>query len=242
MTQERIAKRIARSGVCSRREAERLIEEGKVKVDGKTITSPALNVDENNIIQVNGKPLADAEPTRLWLYHKPVGLLTTHKDPENRPTIFSALPSTMPRVISIGRLDINSEGLLLLTNDGALARHLELPATGWIRRYRLRIYGVLTEAHIKQIEKGVTVDGVNYGPMTVKIDSQAGRNCWVTVGLKEGKNRELRNVFNHFDLQVSRLLRIAYGPFQLGQIPRREVKEVPKTALKNALGKTFEIK
>lgn len=234
---ERLAKRIARAGICSRREAEKLIEAGKVKVDGKTVTSPALNVTAGNAVTVNGKALAAPEATRLWLYHKPAGLVTTHKDPEERPTVFAALPPQLPRVISVGRLDFNSEGLLLLTNDGALARHLELPATGWARRYRARVFGQVTPEVVAKLAKGVTVDGVAYGAIEVKVESTKGRNAWVSVRLREGKNREIRKVFSHFDCTVNRLLRTAYGPFQLGTLPRGAIKEVPQKALKEALGK-----
>jgi 23S rRNA pseudouridine2605 synthase len=228
---ERLAKRIAAAGVCSRREAEKLIEEGRVKVNGKTVKTPALNVTMEDTIIVNGKPLAEKEPTRLWLYHKPAGLVTTHKDPEGRPTVFSALPKTLPRVISVGRLDLNSEGLLLLTNDGALARKLELPSTGWIRRYRVRVYGRITPVILEEMKKGVVAGGVHYGSIEASIDSQTGGNSWMTVSLKEGKNREIRKVFEHFDCQVNRLLRLSYGPFQLGGLEKGEVKEVTKKVL-----------
>ena len=228
---ERLAKRIASAGVCSRRQAEALIEEGRVKVNGKTVKTPAYNVTEKDAVIVNGKPLAAKEPTRLWLYHKPAGLVTTHKDPEGRPTVFDALPKDMPRVISIGRLDLTSEGLLLLTNDGELARKLELPSTGWIRRYRVRVYGKITDEMLAELKKGVVSAGVHYGSIEAEIDSSKGGNSWLTVALKEGKNREIRKVFEHFDCQVSRLLRLSYGPFNLGSLEKGQVKEVTRKVL-----------
>lgn len=233
---ERIAKRMARAGVCSRREAESLIAAGVVKVNGKTITSPALNVSEADVILVRGKPIAAPEKTRLWLYHKPDGLVTTHRDEKGRASVFDALPKTLPRVISVGRLDLTTEGLLLLTNDGALARHLELPSTGWIRHYRARVYGRITEALIEKLARGVTVEGVRYGAIGVSVESQTGSNAWVNVRLAEGKNREIRNVFEHFECRVNRLIRTAYGPFQLGKLARGEVKEVTSSMMKSSLG------
>lgn len=234
---ERIAKRIARAGLCSRREAEAWITAGLVKVNGKVISSPALNVSEADVIVVEGQQLLDKEPTRMWLYHKPAGLMTTHKDPEGRPTVFAALPKDMPRVISVGRLDLNSEGLLLLTNDGSLARKLELPSNAWIRKYRVRAYGTITPAMLLQMKKGVTAEGVHYGSVEAVVDSKQGGNSWLTVALKEGKNREIRKIFEHFDCKVSRLLRISYGPFQLGKLERGELKEVPKKVLESFVGK-----
>lgn len=233
---ERIAKRIARAGICSRREAEKLIEAGKVFVNGKKITSPALNVTPEDKIIVSGKPLADADKTRLWLYHKPAGLMTTHKDPEGRPTVFDVLPKDMPRVISIGRLDLNSEGLLLLTNDGALARKLELPATGWIRRYRVRAFGSFPPGMVERMQKPLTIEGTRYQPLEVKMESDTGTNRWFQVSVREGKNREIRKIFEHFGLKVNRLIRQSYGPLQLGGLERGEVKEVPGKALKSFIG------
>ena len=230
---ERIAKRMARAGLCSRREAEAWIEEGRVKVNGKKIHSPALNVSAVDEISVDGKILAEKEPLRLWLYHKPAGLMTTHKDPEGRPTVFEKLPKDLGRVISIGRLDMNSEGLLLLTNDGALARKLELPSTGWIRRYRVRTYGGITESMISEMKQGVTIDGMRYGSVEAVLDSQKSNNSWMTVALSEGKNREIRKIFEHFGCQVSRLIRLSYGPFQLGSLPKGEVKEVTAKVIKS---------
>lgn len=233
---ERIAKRIAGAGVCSRREAEALIAEGRVKVNGKKITSAALNVSEKDAVVVDGKLLQPRAETRLWLYHKPAGLVTTHKDEQGRKTVFEALPKTLPRVISIGRLDLNSEGLLLLTNDGSLARKLELPATGWIRRYRVRAYGGITPSMLDGMKKGVTIDGINYGSIEATLDSQKGDNSWLTVSLREGKNREIRRIFEHYGCTVSRLLRLSYGPFQLGSLAKGEVKEVTGKVLKSFVG------
>jgi 23S rRNA pseudouridine2605 synthase len=234
---DRIAKVLARAGVCSRRDAEKLVADGKVKVDGKVITSPALNVTSANRIEVNGKPLPQAEPMRLWLYHKPTGLMTSHKDPQGRATVFGSLPAGMPRVISIGRLDFNSEGLLLLTNDGALSRRLELPSTGWIRRYRARVFGRPSDEAVKKLARGLTIDGVEYGPIEVEVERERGDNCWLVIGLREGKNREIRKVLEYFGHQVSRLIRVAYGPFQLGVLPPGQVKEVPPKVLREQLGR-----
>lgn len=233
---ERIAKRMARAGLCSRREAERWIEEGRVKVGGRNISSPALNVTENDAITVDGKPLPAAEPTRLWRYHKTRGLLTTNRDEQGRDTIFDRLPKELPRVMSVGRLDVNSEGLLLLTNDGDLARKLELPATGWVRRYRVRVYGRPDEATLARLAAGVTVEGVRYGPIQARIDRAEGSNAWLTVSLREGKNREVRRVLEHIGLKVNRLIRTAYGPFQLGSLPKGGVDEVTGKVLRDQLG------
>jgi 23S rRNA pseudouridine2605 synthase len=230
---ERLAKRIARAGLCSRREAERWIEEGRVKVAGQVVKTPALNVSETDSISVDGKLLQANEPMRLWLYHKPPGLMTTHKDPEGRPTVFEVLPKTLPRVISVGRLDMNSEGLLLLTNDGGLARKLELPSNGWIRRYRVRAYGAVPDSMIEAAKTGVSIEGVNYGSVEIAIDSQKGNNSWFTVSLKEGKNREIRRIFEHFGCKVSRLMRTSYGPFALGALPKGELKEVTTRVIKS---------
>lgn len=235
-TSERIAKRMARAGLCSRREAEAWIAEGRVIVNGKKIDSPALNVSESDSIKVDGKLLAAKDVTRLWLYHKPTGLVTTHKDPEGRRTVFDALPKELPRVISVGRLDLNSEGLLLLTNDGDLARKLELPATGWIRRYRVRVFGKITPSMIAEMKKGIVADGVHYGSVEAVVDGGKGDNSWLTVSLKEGKNREVRKIFEHFGCKVSRLMRLSYGPFQLGSLEKGEVKEVTGKVLKSFIG------
>ncbi|MDR3435585.1 pseudouridine synthase [Telmatospirillum sp.] len=233
---ERIAKRLARAGLCSRRDAERWIADGRVSVDGKVLTTPAVTVTADSLIVVDGKPLPDADRSRLWRYHKPSGLVTSHKDPQGRPTVFERLPEDMPRVISIGRLDLNSEGLLLLTNDGELARRLELPSTGWVRRYRARVHGTPNVAQLAELERGVTVDGVSYGPIKALLDRQQGSNAWLTVSLKEGKNREIRKVMEYLGWTVSRLIRIAYGPFQLGLLEEGAVDEVPPRVIKEQLG------
>ncbi len=233
---ERLAKYLARAGIASRRDAEKLIEAGKVSVNGEKISHPATFVTAADSITVNGKPVAAAERTRLFRYHKPDGLVTTHKDPEGRPTVFETLPAAMGRVISVGRLDLTSEGLLLLTNDGALARRLELPSNDWIRRYRVRVYGVVDERGLADLRNGVEVDGVRYGPIEAAIDSRKGDNAWLTVALREGKNREVRRVMAHLNLAVSRLIRTAYGPFQLGALPRGAVEEVPPKVLREQLG------
>jgi 23S rRNA pseudouridine2605 synthase len=233
---ERIAKVMARAGLCSRRDAERWIAEGRVAVNGRVLDSPALVVSETDDVRVDGKPLAAPERMRLWRYHKPAGLVTTHRDEKGRPTVFDALPKTLPRVISVGRLDLNSEGLLLLTNDGGLARRLELPATGWVRRYRVRVHGKPDAAALQSLAKGITIEGVNYGSIEAKFDKTQGSNAWVTVSLREGKNREVRRVFEHLGLPVTRLIRLAYGPFQLGHLARGAVEEVPGKVLKEQLG------
>jgi len=233
---ERIAKVMARAGVCSRREAEAFVLAGRVAVDGAVLASPAYNVQPGQIVTVDGKPIAEAEPSRLWLYHKPRGLVTTHKDPQGRGTVFEKLPKSLPRVISIGRLDYNSEGLLLLTNDGELARRLELPATGWTRRYRVRVHGIPDPKALERLKQGITVAGVQYGAIDAKLDTQKGANAWLTIALKEGKNREVRKVMAHLGLDVNRLIRTAYGPFQLGALPEGEVKEVPGKVLREQLG------
>ncbi|HXP96086.1 MAG TPA: pseudouridine synthase [Telmatospirillum sp.] len=233
---ERIAKRLARAGLCSRREAERWIAEGRVSVDGQKLTSPAVGVTESSLIVVDGKPLPETERTRLWRYHKPAGLVTSHKDPQGRPTVFERLPEGMPRVISVGRLDLNSEGLLLLTNDGDLARRMELPSTGWVRRYRVRVHGTPDLAQLAALEHGVTVEGVAYGPIKAMLDRQQGSNAWLTVSLKEGKNREIRRVMEHLGWTVSRLIRIAYGPFQLGLLEPGSADEVPTRVITEQVG------
>jgi 23S rRNA pseudouridine2605 synthase len=233
---ERIAKVIARAGICSRRDAEKMIEAGRVALDGKTLTSPAINVVPGQRILVDGKPLPRAARTRVFRFHKPRGLVTTARDPQGRPTVFDALPKDLPRVISIGRLDINSEGLLLLTNDGDLARRLELPSTGWTRRYRVRLNGTVTDAALAQMGKGLTVDGVRYDKVKAVLDRKQGDNAWLTMALKEGKNREIRKLCEHFGWRVNRLIRIAYGPFQLGELPAGALDEVPAKVIADQLG------
>lgn len=234
---DKLAKVLARAGLCSRREAERRIEAGRVSVDGKVVDRPAERVVHGQTILVDGKPLPEKPETRLWRYHKPAGLVTTHSDPQGRPTVFERLPPELPRVVSVGRLDLNSEGLLLLTNDGELARELELPSKGWTRRYRVRVHGSPDEQALRRLKRGVTVEGVKYGPIEAKLDSTQGANAWLTVSLQEGKNREVRRVMEHLGLQVNRLIRIAYGPFQLGNMDRGQVQEVPRRVLKEQLGR-----
>lgn len=223
---ERIAKRIANAGVCSRRDAEKLIEAGRVSVNGEKILSPALNVSEKDHIAIDGKAIAPPDIPRLWLYHKPTGLTTTHKDERGRPTVFDNLSKDLPRVISVGRLDLNSEGLLLLTNNGDLARKLEHPSAGLARVYRVRVFGMVTRQMLEKLKHGITVAGIHYGSIEAVVDSNQGRNAWLTVTLAEGKNREIRKVFEHFDCRVNRLIRISYGPFKLGELKRGEVEEV----------------
>lgn len=233
---ERIAKRLARAGLCSRREAEAWIRAGRVAVDGRVLDSPAVTVTDASTITVDGKPIPEKEPTRLWRYHKPPGLVTTTRDPQGRPTVFERLPKDMPRVVSIGRLDLTSEGLLLLTNDGELARRLELPATGWLRRYRVRVRGQVDPSRLEALERGIEVDGVRYGPIRATLDRQMPNNAWLTVALSEGKNREVRRVCEHLGWPVLRLIRIAYGPFQLGNLAPGEVAEVPGKILREQTG------
>jgi 23S rRNA pseudouridine2605 synthase len=233
---ERIAKVMARAGLCSRRDAERWIAEGRVAVNGEVLTSPAVVVGDNDDIRVDGKPLPAPERPRLWRYHKPAGLVTTHRDEKGRPTVFDALPKELPRLLSIGRLDLNSEGLLLLTNDGALARRLELPATGWVRRYRVRVHGLVDPARLAALARGIAIDGVNYGPIRAAFDRQQGSNAWLTLSLQEGKNREVRRVLEHLGYKVTRLIRLAYGPFQLGHLARGLIEEVPKKVMEEQLG------
>ena len=233
---ERIAKFLARAGVASRRDAEVMVADKRIQLNKTLVTHPATFVTEGDIVTVDGNPVGvQRERTRLFKYHKPDGLVVTHKDPQGRPTVFEKLPPGLPRVVSVGRLDLNSEGLLLLTNDGALARQLELPANAWIRRYRVRAFGDLTQAAVAELAKGVTVEGVKYGPIEAGLDSRKGDNIWLTMALKEGKNREIRKVLGHLGLQVSRLIRVAYGPFQLGTLPRGVVEEVQAKVLREQI-------
>jgi 23S rRNA pseudouridine2605 synthase len=237
-TGERIAKVLARAGLCSRRDAERWIAEGRVTVDGAVLTSPAVTVTERSDVRVDGAPLPQPERARLWRYHKPTGLVTTHRDEKGRPTVFDALPKELPRLISVGRLDLNAEGLLLLTNDGGLARRLELPATGWLRRYRVRVHGAVDPERLKRLAHGIALDGVSYGPIRAELERVQGSNAWLTVALREGKNREVKRVLEHLGLPVTRLIRISYGPFQLGNLAKDAVEEVPKKVLAEQLGPT----
>jgi len=233
---DRIAKVIARAGVCSRRDAEKLIAAGRVAVNGETIHSPALNITPDQVVWVDGKPLAEPERPRLWRYHKPSGLVTTHRDPEGRPTVFQNLPKTLPRVMSIGRLDVNSEGLLLLTNDGALARRMELPAAGWTRKYRVRLFGKVGQTDLDRLAEGVTIAGVKYGPVIADLERAKGMYAWASVSLTEGKNREVKRLMEFLGLKVARLIRIQYGPFHLGQLDEGAVEEIPSRVWKDMLG------
>ena len=233
---ERIAKRLSRAGVASRREAERLIRAGRVRLNGRVLDTPAVNVGPEDVIEVDGRPIPEPDRPRLWRYHKPRGLVTSARDEEGRPTIFDRLPPGLPRVMPVGRLDIASEGLLLLTNDGGLKRRLELPATGWMRRYRVRVHGRPDDAMLEPLRQGITVDGECFRPMDVRIDRQQGTNAWLTIGVREGRNREIRRALAALGLPVSRLIRISYGPFQLGRLPKGAVEEVPGRVLRDQLG------
>ncbi len=233
---ERLAKFIARSGVCSRRAAEELIRQQRVSVNGSIIETPAFNVEGNEKILIDGEKIPAVEAPRMWIYHKPAGLVTTHKDEQGRPTVFENLPAGLPRVISVGRLDLNSEGLLLLTNSGELSRRLELPSNAWSRRYKVRVHGKINRTRLAELEKGITVDGVSYGAIKAEIESGQGTNVWLSVTLHEGKNREIRKVMKALGLEVSRLIRLSYGPFQLGSLKKGEVREIPQKVLKEQLG------
>jgi 23S rRNA pseudouridine2605 synthase len=233
---ERVAKVIARAGLASRREAEAWIAAGRVAVNGEVIASPARNVTALDRVAVDGEPLPVRERTRLFLYHKPRGLLTSHADPAGRPTIFAGLPKDLPRLVSVGRLDLNTEGLLLLTNDGGLARVLELPATGWLRRYRVRAHGSVTQDQLDALRQGVTIDGIRYGAIEATVDRVQGSNIWVTFAIREGKNREVKNVLGHLGLAVNRLIRVSFGPFQLGELAEGAIEEVRTRTLREQLG------
>lgn len=233
---QRIAKAMARAGLCSRREAERWIADGRVNVNGRVLTTPAFEVTPADKVLVDGKPLPGAEPPRLWRYHKPKGLVTTHSDPQGRPTVFEKMPPELPRVVSVGRLDFNTEGLLLLTNDGALARQLELPANAWVRRYRVRAKGRVTPADLEKLKNGIEIEGVRYGPVEAMIDSVQGANMWLTIAIREGKNREVRKILSHLDLTVNRLIRVSFGPFQLLDLAPGAVELVKRKTLVDQLG------
>lgn len=238
---ERLAKFMSHSGVCSRREAEEYIKQGRVTVNGEVVSTPAFNVEGTEKILFDGEKLPQKDKTRLWLYHKPSGLITTHKDEQGRETVFDHLPIGMPRVISVGRLDLNSEGLLLLTNNGELSRELELPQNAWSRRYRVRVHGKVDKQKLESLAKGVEVEDVAYGKVIAVIDSQNGSNAWLTVTLNEGKNREIRKLMKFIGLEVARLIRVSYGPFQLGSLRKGEVREVPQKVLKEQLGGRFAL-
>ncbi len=233
---DRIAKKLARAGVASRREVERMVEAGRVTVNGKKITSPALNVTDKDVITVDGRQVGAAEPARLWRYHKPSGLVTSARDEKGRATVFDRLPEELPRVMSVGRLDLTSEGLLLLTNDGELKRKLELPSTGWVRKYRVRANGNASDTRVKPLRDGMVIDGERFQPMSVDFDKQQGANVWLTIGLREGKNREIRRALEEVGLIVNRLIRVSYGPFQLGDLERGGVEEVRPKILRDQLG------
>ncbi|WP_156417876.1 pseudouridine synthase [Aureimonas sp. AU4] len=235
----RIAKRLARAGISSRRDAEGMIADGRVSVNGRKLDSPALDVTMSDRIEIDGKPLPAIERTRLWMFHKPAGTVTTNHDPEGRATVFDRLPAEMPRVLTVGRLDINTEGLLLLTNDGGLARVLELPSTGWLRRYRVRAYGEITQERLDELRQGIAVEGVFYGAIEASLDRTQGHNVWLTLGLREGKNREVKRVLQHLGLEVNRLIRLSFGPFQLGELEEGAVQEINGRTLRDQLGPTL---
>jgi len=236
LTQERIAKRMARAGLCSRREAESWIEQGRVKVNGKLLSTPVFKVSDRDRIEVDGKPVSQKERTRLWLFHKPAGTVTTNYDPDGRKTVFEIFPEDLPRVMTVGRLDINTEGLLLLTNDGGLSRVLELPSTGWLRRYRVRVHGRVKQEELDKLQDGIAVDGILYGAIEARIEHEQGSNAWLSVALREGKNREIKKVMGALGLEVTRLIRISFGPFQLGDLPSGSVREIRSRMLRDQLG------
>ncbi len=237
----RIAKAIARAGMCSRREAEAWINDGRISVNGEVLKSPALNVTPSDRICVDGEPLPTHRKTQLFRYHKPKGQVTTHSDPDGRPTVFDALPKKLPRLISIGRLDLTTEGLLLLTNDGALARHIELPKTGWLRKYKVRAHGKIKQQELDRLKDGITIDGVRYGAIDARIEREQGANIWLSIGIREGKNREIRRVLSAINLDVNRLIRLSFGPFQLGDLKSGAVEEVNLKTLREQLGQKKSI-
>ncbi|MEK9685562.1 MAG: pseudouridine synthase [Rhodospirillaceae bacterium] len=243
-TGERIAKRLSRTGICSRREAEKMISQGRIKIGNTLITSPATLVTDTDIIQFDGKEIGLPVQSRLWRYNKPRGLICTNRDPQGRPTIFDALPRDFPRVILVGRLDISSEGLLLLTNDGTLSRQLELPSTGWVRRYRVRVFGTIDLESLNALKEGISVDGIHYGPIIATPfegdkKNQHTKNSWLSISLREGKNREVRRVLEYIGLKVNRLIRISYGPFQLGKLPTGKLQEIPSHVLADQFGQSL---
>ncbi len=233
---ERIAKHLARVGVCSRRDAERLIADGRVRLNGTVLDTPAVKVTEADIVMVDGRRVGAREEARLWRYHKPAGLVTTHRDPQGRPTVFEHLPADLPRVVSVGRLDLTSEGLLLLTNSGEMARVLEHPASGFVRTYRARAFGFIDQHRLDLLAEGIEVEGVRYGPIQAVLDATRGANSWITLSLSEGKNREVRRVLQALGLRVNRLIRVSYGPFLLGQLAEGAVDEIPRRVLREHLG------
>lgn len=234
---DRIAKVIARSGYCSRRDAEKLIEQGRVSVNGQALEKPSIKIGPADAVTIDGHPLPARDRTRLWCFHKPKGVITTTKDPQGRKSVFDVLPAELPRVVSVGRLDINTEGLLLLTNDGGLARILELPATGWLRRYRVRAHGRIAQADIDALGSGIAIEGIIYGPIEGSVDRVQGGNTWMTLALREGKNREVKKILDHLGVAVNRLIRISYGPFQLGELETNQVSEIKARVLKEQLGR-----
>ncbi len=236
---ERIAKAMARAGIASRREAETMILAGRVSVNGETLTSPARNVTDDDQILIDGEPMPLRERSRLWIFHKPRGVVTTARDPEGRQTVFDVLPEDLPRVVAVGRLDINTEGLLLLTNDGGLAKVIAHPETGWLRRYRVRAHGDVDQAQLDRLSKGVTIDEMEYGPVEATLDRVQGDNVWLTLGLREGKNREVKRILEHLGLSVNRLIRLSFGPFQLGDLEVGLVEEIRTRVLKDQLGKSL---
>ena len=237
---ERIAKRMARAGLCSRRDAESWIRAGRVMVNDTLLETPAYIVGPEDKIIVDNKPLPNPEATRLWRYYKPRGLVVSHRDEQNRETIFDRIENRLPRVMSVGRLDLDSEGMILLTNDGGLARHLELPNTGWIRKYRVRIYGRVDEKQLEKLKDGITIDGIHYGSLLARLDKQLTSNAWLTIAIKEGKNREIRRVMEYLGYSVSRLIRTSYGPFQLGNMKEDDLKEVKQVVLREQLGQAVK--